>query len=149
LSWKEISAQWVLGSVWKLVCHCKPGGFALTRGLVAEDDSLEITVDDDEKHTFVRLHGRLVIDSSPNLRDRLLAMLQGQAPKNIIVDVTEVSYIDGSGIATLLEALKFARKRQVTLCLKGLKGGLVRLFEVTGLQAVFEAGCEDTSVALR
>jgi anti-sigma B factor antagonist len=122
----------------------------LTRELVTEGDSLGITVDHGEERAFVRLHGRLVIDSSPDLRDRLLVMLEGQPPKTIIVDLTEVSYMDDSGIATLLEALKVARNRQVTLCLKGLQGRMARLFEVTGLQAVFETdGCKGASPELR
>lgn len=118
----------------------------MTRGLVTEGDSLDISVDDGEERAFVRLDGRLGIDSSPALRDRLLAISQGQPPKTIIVDLTEVSYIDSSGIATLLEALKVARNRQATLCLKGLQGRIVRLFEVTGLLAVFEmTGCKGAS----
>jgi len=128
----------------------KPEGIGLTRELVTDGESLDITVDDGEERAFVRLHGHLGIDSSPDLRDRLLAMLEGQPPKTIVVDLTEVSYIDASGIATLLEALKIARSRQVTLCLKGLHGRIVRLFEATGLLALFETtGCKDASPELR
>jgi len=113
---------------------------------VTGGESLDITVEHGEERAFVRLDGHLGIDSSPDLRDRLLAMLQGQPPKTIIVDLTEVSSIDASGIATLLEALKVARNRQATLCLKGLQGRVVRFFEVTGLLPVFEtAGCKDVS----
>jgi anti-sigma B factor antagonist len=126
------------------------GGIAVTRESVTEDESLDITVEQGEERAFVRLRGHVGIDSSPDLRDRLLALLQGQPPKTIIVDLTEVSYIDASGIATLLEALKVARNRQVTLCLKGLHGRIVRFFEVTGLLSVFEtAGCKDASEELR
>jgi len=116
--------------------------FGLTRQLVSEGDNLHISLDYSEEGAFVRLNGRLGLDSSPELRDRLLAMLQGQPPKTIIVDLTEVPFIDASGIATLLEALKLARNRQVTLCLKGLQGRMARLFELTGLQAVFEMACK-------
>jgi anti-sigma B factor antagonist len=125
------------------------GEIALTRELVTEGDNLDIAVDDGGEHTFVRLHGRLGLDSSPGLRDRLLAVLQGQPPKTITVDLTEVSFIDAAGIATLLEALKIARNRQATLCLKGLQGRMVRLFEVTGLQAVFETACKAGPPGLR
>ncbi len=121
----------------------------MTRELVTESDSLDINVEDGEERVLVRLHGRLGIDSSPDLRDRLLVILQGQPPKTIIVDLTEVSYMEASGIATLLEALKIARNRRATLCLKGLQGRIVRLFEVTGLNKVFETGCEAGSLELR
>lgn len=112
---------------------------------VTEAERLDITVDHDEERAVVRLHGRLGIDSSPVLRDRLLAMLQGQPPKAIIVDLTEVSFIDAAGIATLLEALKIARNRQSTLCVKGLQGRMAHLLQVTGLLAVFETGCKGVS----
>ena len=72
-------------------------------------------------------------------------MLREQSPKTVIVDLAGVSYIDASGVATLLEAFKVQRNRQGTLCLKGLEGRLVRLFEVTGLLALFESGCKSTS----
>jgi len=124
-------------------------GIELTQELMTEGDSLEIMVDGDKERNFVRLRGRLGVDSSPTFRDRLLAILQGQPPKSIIVDLTEVSHIDGSGIATLLEALKLARNREVTLCLSGLQGRMVRLFEVTGLQAVFESACKTGPSELR
>jgi len=121
---------------------------ALTREL-ATGERLDITVDHGGEGALVRLHGRLGLDSSPTLRDRLLAILQGQPPKTIIVDLTEVSFIDAAGIATLLEALKIARNRQATLCLQGLQGRMVRLFEVTGLQAVFENACKAGPPELR
>ena len=115
----------------------------MTQDLVTEGESLDINVDHSDKRVVVRLRGRVGLDSSPALRDRLLAILQGQVPKIIIVDLAEVSFIDAAGIATLLEALKLARHRQLTLCLKGLHGRVVRLFQVTGLQAVFDSGCKD------
>lgn len=124
--------------MWKLACNGRTWGIALTPELVTGADSVDITVDHDEERAFVRLHGRLGIDSSPAFRDRLLALLQGQPLKSITVDLTEVSYIDAAGIATLLEALRAARNRQATLCLKGLQGRTARLFEVTGLLGVFE-----------
>jgi anti-anti-sigma factor len=117
---------------------------------VTGSEKLDITVEHREERAFVRLHGHLGIDTSPDLRDRLLAMLQGQPPKTIIVDLMEVSNIDASGVATLLEALKVARSRQATLCLKGLQGRVARLFEVMGLLPVFEtAGCKDVPPELR
>ena len=65
-----------------------------------------------------------------------------QAPTAVIFDLTEVPYIDSSGIATLIEGLKIARNRQIAFCLQGLQGRLLHLFEVTGVLALFKAsGC--------
>ncbi len=56
----------------------------------------------------------------------------------LLIDVVAVSYIDLSGVATLVEALKTARTRGIAFHLAGLTGTLRYLFEVTGLLGVFE-----------
>ena len=113
-------------------------------------DSLELTLDDNQERTVLRLKGHLGLDSSPALRDQLLTMLQGQTLKAVVVDLAELSYIDASGIATLLEALKVARHRKSTLCLTGLQGRLLHLFEVTGVLPLFETDqCRNASSELK
>ena len=105
-------------------------------------DGLDLVVDDAEASTVFRLRGRVTIDSSPALRDRLLTVLRGQAPTAVTFDLTEVPYIDSSGIATLIEGLKIARNRHIAFCLQGLQGRLLHLFEVTGVMTLFKAnGC--------
>jgi anti-sigma B factor antagonist len=114
----------------------------LKPGKLSSVDCLEITVDDEEKGTVFHLRGRVTIDSSPALRDRLLARLHGQAPTALTFDLTEVPYIDSSGIATLIEGLKISRNRHIAFCLQGLQGRLLHLFEVTGVMNLFMAnGC--------
>jgi anti-anti-sigma factor len=56
----------------------------------------------------------------------------------LLIDVAAVSYIDLSGVATLVEALKIARTRRIALHLAGLTGRPRYLFEVTGLLGLFE-----------
>jgi anti-sigma B factor antagonist len=101
-------------------------------------DDLKITLGQDEEGDLLCLNGRLNIDSSPTLRTQLLAILHAPSPKSIMVDLTEVSYVDASGLATLLEGLKFARTSQASLRLRGLHGRPLQLFEATGLLALFE-----------
>ena len=96
---------------------------------------------------MVRVNNRVDIDSSPDLRDRLLALFEEQPSGAITVDLGGVAYMDTSGIATLIEALKTARRRKIVLCLQGLTGSVRRLFEVTGILALFEAsGCLKAAV---
>ena len=114
----------------------------MTGGILTMTGSLEITLQHDERGALVRLRGRFNIDSSPAVRDRLLILLQGQPLESVIVDLTDVTYIDSSGIATLIEGLKLARMRQTKLCVLGLRGRLLHLFQVTGMSALFEqSGC--------
>ncbi len=92
---------------------------------------LQITVDRGEDGTLVRLSGRLSITGTPRTP---LALLQAEPPETVIVDLRETPYIDLSGIATLIEALKIARDRSTTLRLQGLHGclSLLHFLEVTG-----------------
>ena len=111
----------------------------LKRIPLASSSRISITVDHSGSDALVRLNGRIDVDSSPDLRDCLSAILSdGPLPHAITVDLAEVSYIETSGIATLVEALRIARHRQITFCLQGLGGSVLRLFEVTGVLALFE-----------
>jgi anti-sigma B factor antagonist len=102
--------------------------------------SISITMDHCGSDALVRLKGRIDVDSSPELRDCLSAILSERSlPRAITVDLAGVPYIETSGIATLIEALRIARHRQTRFCLRGLSGSVLRLFEVTGVLALFEA----------
>jgi anti-sigma B factor antagonist len=107
---------------------------------ITSESGLGITVLHNDGEVLVRLSGRTTVDSSPDLRDRLLQVLaEKPSPRAVTVDLTGVDHIEASGIATLIEALKIARHRQMTFCLQGLGGSALRLFEVTGVLALFEA----------
>lgn len=108
--------------------------------LSTSEGGLGITVLRNDDGVLVRLNGRTTVDSSPDLRDRLSQVLAEEpSPRDVTVDLAGVTYIEASGIATLVEALKIARHRQMTFCLQGLGGSVLRLFEVTGVLALFEA----------
>jgi anti-sigma B factor antagonist len=115
-------------------------GVTMTRVAIPPSGILKISVDQVAKDAVVRLTGRVDVDSSPDLRDRLRTLLSEEAlPQTIIVDLAGVSYIETSGVATLIEALRIARHHQTNFRLQGLGGAVLRLFEVTGVLALFEA----------
>ncbi len=108
---------------------------------IPSSGSLKITVDHDGQDAIVRPSGRINVDSSPDLRDRLRAILSTEpSPRTVTVDLAGVPYIETSGIATLIEALRIARHHQTGFCLQGLGGSVLRLFEVTGVLALFDPG---------
>ncbi len=94
---------------------------------------------------MVLVNGRINVDSSPDLRDQLVAILsEVPLPLTVTLDLTGVSYIETSGIATLIEALRIAGHQKTRLHLQGLTGSVLRLFEVTGVLSLFElAGHEE------
>jgi anti-sigma B factor antagonist len=116
-------------------------GETLTRSAIPANSSLEIAVERQGPEAVVRLKGRVDVDSSPDLRDRLRTLLGTQTLlQAVTVDLSGVPYIETSGIATLIEALRIARHHQTTFRLEGLGGAALRLFEVTGVLALFDSG---------
>jgi anti-sigma B factor antagonist len=115
-------------------------GVTVTRVAIPSSSNLKISVDQVGKDAVVRLSGRIDVDSSPDLRYRLRTLLSEEAlPQTIIVDLAGISYIETSGVATLIESLRIARHHQINFRLQGLSGAALRLFEVTGVLALFDA----------
>jgi anti-anti-sigma factor len=83
------------------------------------------------------LCGRIDIDSSPAVRDALLALLNSRHPGTVTIDLSAVTHIDSSGVATLIEALKVARAQKTEMRLQGLEDRLLRLFDITGILSLF------------
>src|SRR5712671_7918183 len=99
---------------------------SLKRISLASSGSISITVDHCGSDVLVRLNGRIDVDSSPDLRDCLLAILsEERLPRAITVDLAGVPYIETSGIATLVEALRIARHHHAIFCLQGLTGSVL------------------------
>ena len=97
----------------------------------------EIDIVDTENGALARLSGRIDIGSSPAVRDRLLVLLRSRDLTILSVDLSAVTHIDSSGVATLIEALKIARGRRTQLRLQGLHDRLHRLFASTGMLSLF------------
>jgi anti-sigma B factor antagonist len=104
-------------------------------------ESLQISVHCDKAGAVMYLRGRVGVESSTELRNRLLVMLRRQSPpETIAINLAEVSYMDTSGMATLIEALKIARTGGIGMYLQGLQGRLLQLFQATGIGSLFDSG---------
>ena len=93
-----------------------------------------------ENGALASLYGRIDIDSSPAVRDQLIALLHAPHPSAVSIDLSGVTHIDSSGVATLIEALKIARNCETELRLQGLHGRLHHLFQATGILSLFNDG---------
>jgi anti-sigma B factor antagonist len=80
----------------------------------------------------------VTVDSSPALRDQLHALLERPSLPTLIINMSDLTYLDFSGIATLIEALRMARRRNAKLQLRGLHDGPHHLLEVAGLLPLFD-----------
>ena len=83
----------------------------------------------------VRLAGEIDLDRAPDVRRLLLDCVKRKL--DVLVDLSEVSYIDSSGIASLVEALQWAKRRGTDLCLIAVSPEALRVFELARLDKVF------------
>ncbi|SRR6266481_4560015 len=108
---------------------------------------LSIAVSTGEGGTVLTVNGNVTIDSSPALRDRLLAILQQEPLPQLTLDLTAAPYVDCSGLATLVEALKFARAVKTRLRLR-LHERPLYLLTVTGLLPLFDTSPDATEIGV-
>ncbi|MCG3175781.1 MAG: putative anti-sigma factor antagonist [Candidatus Omnitrophica bacterium] len=80
-----------------------------------------------------QVNGEINISTSPELRKSF----ETQPSKKIVVDLEKVSYIDSSGLATLVEILKKTKMQGGSLGLSGLSEKVRSLFEITKLDKLF------------
>ena len=69
---------------------------------------------------------------------RTLADALRAKPVNLSVDLSDVSYIDTSGLATLVEALRIARRQGTRLILDGIHDQPLDLLEITHFNRLFD-----------
>ena len=101
---------------------------------------MEIEVQKIDRDAVIKLSGRLDMNTSPDLRKVALTLCTKSKCKNLTIDFAEVSFIDTSGLATLLEILVTAKEQCTKLTLCGLNERVRYLIDVNGLTGFFTVG---------
>jgi len=102
------------------------------------DLTMEITKHPEE--TFIRCTGRIVSATSHDLQNAVRSAIPGT--QRVVLDLTDVSYMDSSGLGAVVSIYLTARRQQCELKLINLNQRLKELFRLTKLAAIFE-GHED------
>lgn len=84
---------------------------------------------------IIRPMGEIDLSRSPALREHLASAQRGCS--RLVVDLSDVPYMDSSGVATLVEVMQTARRAGTTLVLCGLRDKVRSIFEIARLDAVF------------
>jgi anti-sigma B factor antagonist len=81
--------------------------------------------------------GDIDMYSSPELRQALMGFIDNK-DLSLFIDFKEVSYIDSSGIATLVEGLKTMKEYGGRLKLVRIPEGIMEIFRFSKLDNIFE-----------
>lgn len=84
----------------------------------------------------ITVEGEVDMFTSPNLRAKLLPFFE-KGVKGIIVDLDGVSFMDSSGIATMVEGLQWSRRDNKQFVLTGLGETVMNALSLTKLEKVF------------
>ena len=86
---------------------------------------------------IVEVTGDIDLHQSVELRENLLTFA-AEKPKATIIDMTEVGFMDSSGLATLVEILQLSRRDGGELKLVGVQGRVRSIFEISRLDSIFQ-----------
>jgi anti-sigma B factor antagonist len=85
----------------------------------------------------VSIEGRVTIDTSGDMRRKIAEALHS-IPPAVTVDFSGVTYLDTSGLATLLEASRIARQQGTRLVVEGLHDQPRELLHFTQIDRLLE-----------
>lgn len=88
--------------------------------------------------TLVDVKGDIDLYHTPEMRRVLITELREKRAPRVIVNLTQVRYIDSSGVASLVEGLKAAREMNARFGLFGLSKSAREVLELSRLIKVFE-----------
>lgn len=86
-------------------------------------------------YTVVELAGDVDLSCSPDARKQILQCLDNKS--NLLVDLSRVSYIDSSGVASLVEGYQTAKKKNLRFGLIGVSGPAMSVLQLARLDKVF------------
>jgi anti-sigma B factor antagonist len=96
---------------------------------------MEHVVREEQGHLVVCFEGEVDLEHSPKAREVLLeCVARGQ---DVFVDLSAVSYIDSSGVASLVEAFQASKKKGARFALVAVNEAALRVLELARLDKVF------------
>ncbi len=110
-----------------------PGG----HGASGEDTvDLQLVVSGTDTQHEIRVLGELDMSSASLLRDEL-ERLTSEGATLVTLDLSELAFIDSTGLSVLITALKRLRQEGGELVLRSPTPGTRKVLEITGLTEVF------------
>lgn len=82
----------------------------------------------------VSVMGEVDVFSAPGLDSELDALIAAGSPR-LVVDLSEVAFLDSTGLGVLVKALKHAREADGWLHLVVTSDRIRKIFDITGLDA--------------
>lgn len=97
---------------------------------------MKLTLDKKERMCHVRLHEEKLLSTlAPQLKSELV-YLNTEGFRNIILDLSEVQFIDSSGLSALLVGNRLCKEANGSFVLTGLSPQVAKLIKISQLEPI-------------
>lgn len=86
---------------------------------------------------LIKLAGRFDAEAAAFVKGQIANLVNEEQP-NLLVEMSQVNFVDSLGLAALVSGLKLCRKNRGSLILVGIQSQVRTLFEITRLDQAFE-----------
>jgi len=86
---------------------------------------------------FQLLESKLNSINTPDVKTELL-LLSNEGFHNMIIDLSEVEFVDSSGLSALLVANRLCADANGSLVITGLNANIIKLIQISQLDKVFD-----------
>ena len=104
--------------------------------MINADPEFEVLHRDHDGVPVMVVLGEIDVASAPQLRERLLAMAEGN-PKLAVADLSGVTFVDSTALGVLVNGVKRFRTAGGDLRLVVTEPHVAKVFAITGLDDVF------------
>ena len=106
---------------------------------------MTITTEEINNGAMVRISGEVDLSISPEVKEKITEQIELNKkennftiPKSVYADLSEVTYIDSSGIASLIHSHQLAAKSGVNFYLFKTSPGVLKVIQLARLDSIFK-----------
>ena len=106
--------------------------------LILLEESLKITFENEL--AVLKFDGEVIFDNSNQLKEEAKKQLSAKEKiEDLLVDLSQVPYLDSSGVGVLLSLFKFMKTRGGSLAIANPNEKIRRVFDVTKMTEIIPA----------
>jgi anti-sigma B factor antagonist len=87
-------------------------------------------------HRVIAARGEIDLYTAPDLKQVLTTAID-EGERRIVIDLTDVSFLDSTALGVLIGAVKRLRTRGGALAIVNVDSSIAKTFEITGLDQIF------------
>ena len=98
---------------------------------------MNINFNEELDHWDVDLLGEVDIYTENELKDELNIAIE-ERPKNLVINMQNLDYIDSTGLGILIGVVKRLKQKQGDIYIVNTKPNVRKIFTITGLDKIFK-----------